>query len=133
MPSNTQSVETSTTCAPASLAASTTLRVAPTYASQASRRRAASSVRSLRIAQWTIASGAKSATRARHGDGVRDVDLGARGRGDLVAVVGEDVHEVGADEAAAAGKPNPHAGTPFTVWSKSITEPVTILAASHSR
>jgi hypothetical protein len=61
VPSNTQSVETSTTCAPAAFAASTTLRVAPTYASHAARRSAAIAAGSLRIAACTIASGAAAA------------------------------------------------------------------------
>ena len=60
VPSNTQSVEMSTTSA--SPAASTTLRVAPTYASHAKRRCVVSISGSLRIAQCTSASGRNSAT-----------------------------------------------------------------------
>ena len=62
VPSNTQSVETSTTCAAAALAASTTWRVAPTYAAHAARRSAAIAAGSLRIAACTMASGAVART-----------------------------------------------------------------------
>ena len=65
VPSKTQSVETSTTFAPTSLAASTTWRVAPTYASHPARRSVASRAGSLRIALCTIASGLLSSTLAR--------------------------------------------------------------------
>src|SRR4051812_34065062 len=65
VPSNTQSVETSSRCAPVALAASTMCRVARTYASHAARRSLDSRAMSLRIAQWTIASGAAAPTWRR--------------------------------------------------------------------
>ena len=63
--SNTQSVEISTTCASMALAAATTLRVAPTYASQARRRSVWSAAGSFQIAACTIASGRVASTERR--------------------------------------------------------------------
>ncbi len=62
VPSNTQSVDTTTNGASTPLAASATARVAPTYASHARRRSAYMRSQSLRIAQWTTTSGAKART-----------------------------------------------------------------------
>jgi hypothetical protein len=58
VPSNTQSVETRITWTPVA----TRLRVAPTYAAQPSR---SSREKSLRIAAWTITSGANASTLRR--------------------------------------------------------------------
>jgi hypothetical protein len=57
VPSNTQSVETTTKAAPASAAAVAVVEVAVTYDFQAADRSRYRPAKSLRIAQWTTRSG----------------------------------------------------------------------------
>jgi nucleoside-diphosphate-sugar epimerase len=87
--------------------------------------------------------GRERAHRRHHGGAVGDVHLGARRAENLRPMaLAEHADDVRPDEPARAGDPDLHAATrgatcspygPWTVWSKSMTDPVTIRAASLSR